>query len=71
MRSHLCRYFGLVITFNALYIVVPLVASELYLFTSGGGGALSFKRTRKANHNLQHEDKGVDEEKAVGRVEKT
>ena len=60
-RSHLWRNFGALIAFTVLYILVTVVACELFSFVQGGGGALVFKRGAKkpspkaANH--------LDEEK--------
>jgi ABC-type multidrug transport system ATPase subunit len=64
-RSHLWRNFGVVIAFTVLYILVTVLATELFSFAESGGGALVFKRSRKANKALQQppptdEEKGLD-----------
>ncbi|KAI4216283.1 MAG: hypothetical protein LQ351_001293 [Letrouitia transgressa] len=46
-RSNLWRNFGVLIAFTVLYILVTVVASELFQFVNVGGGALTFKRGRK------------------------
>ncbi len=62
-RSHLWRNFGVVIAFTVLYILITAIASEVFSFTGGGGGALIFKRTRKAKKMVTEEFKAADEEK--------
>lgn len=52
-RSNLWRNFGVVIAFTALYITVTMVASELFDFTTGGGGALEFKRSKAAKNKVK------------------
>lgn len=46
-RSHLWRNFGVVIAFTVLYILVTVIAAELFSFVEGGGGALIFKKSAK------------------------
>lgn len=46
-RSHLWRNFGVLIAFTVLYILVTALASELFSFVHGGGGALLFKKSAK------------------------
>ncbi|KAK3670301.1 ATP-binding cassette transporter snq2 [Recurvomyces mirabilis] len=65
-RSHLWRNFGVVIAFIVLYIIVTAIATELFSFTSAGGGALVFKKTKRAKKVAKQVDAPVDEEKAVG-----
>ena len=62
-RSHLWRNFGVVIAFTVLYILITAFASEIFSFTGGGGGALVFKKTRKAKKMVNEDTKPVDEEK--------
>ncbi|KAF7557576.1 hypothetical protein G7Z17_g604 [Cylindrodendrum hubeiense] len=64
-RSNLWRNFGVVIAFGVLYILVTVVATELVAFTSGGGGALIFTKTRKAKDQARKTAAPMDEEKAV------
>jgi hypothetical protein len=64
-RSHLWRNFGVVIAFTALYILVTTVASELFDFTSGGGGALEFKRSRAAKKKIGAAAAPTDSEKGA------
>lgn len=52
-RADLWRNFGVIIAFAVLYIVVTIVATELFSFATSGGGALVFKKTKKAQHALQ------------------
>ncbi|KAI9051036.1 hypothetical protein LZ554_005144 [Drepanopeziza brunnea f. sp. 'monogermtubi'] len=52
-RSHLWRNFGIVIAFTVLYIAVTMLASELFDFTSGGGGALEFKKSKAARNKVK------------------
>lgn len=65
IRSHLWRNFGVIIAFTVLYILVTAVSSELFSFTEGGGGALVFKKTRKAKKLVSEKAKPGDEEKAA------
>lgn len=62
-RSHLWRNFGALIAFTCLYILVTAWASETFSFAEGGGGALVFKKTRKAKKEVDERIKPVDEEK--------
>ncbi|KAK5221115.1 ATP-binding cassette transporter snq2 [Exophiala xenobiotica] len=64
-RSHLWRNFGVVIAFTVLYILVTAIASEVFSFTNEGGGALIFKKTRKAKKMVNAESKASDEEKGA------
>lgn len=66
-RSHLWRNFGVVIAFAVLYILITVVATETFSFAQGGGGALVFKRTKKAKQALK-EAPPADEEKAASGV---
>ena len=68
-RSHLWRNFGIIIAFTILYILITAVASEVFSFTGSGGGALVFKRTRKAKQIVKEEVKPTDEEMATGSAE--
>jgi ABC-type multidrug transport system ATPase subunit len=52
-RSHLWRNFGVLIAWTVLYILVTAIATELFDFTSGGGGALEFKRSKAAKRALK------------------
>ena len=63
--SHLWRNFGVVIAFIVLYILVTVIATESVSFASGGGGALIYKKTRKAKQQVK-EPAPADEEKANG-----
>lgn len=36
------------IAFTVLYIMVTMIASELFNFTAGGGGAVEFKKSKTA-----------------------
>jgi ATP-binding cassette, subfamily G (WHITE), member 2, SNQ2 len=61
-RSNLWRNFGVVIAFTVLYLLVTAIASELFSFAQGGGGALIFKKTKKSKQIAETENKAVDEE---------
>lgn len=52
-RAHLWRNFGVVIAFTVLYILITAFASEAFNFTSSGGGALEFKKSRAAKKKIQ------------------
>ena len=62
-RSHLWRNFGVVVAFGVLYILVTMVASEVFSFVGGGGGALVFKKSKKTRA-VTAPPGHVDEEKA-------
>lgn len=64
-RSHLWRNFGVVIAFTVLYVFVTAVASELFDFTSGGGGALEYKRSRAAKKKINAAISPTDIEKGA------
>ncbi|KAI1749954.1 ABC-2 type transporter-domain-containing protein [Xylaria castorea] len=64
-RSNLWRNFGVVIAFTVLYILVTVVATELFSFTSSGGGALIFNKSRKAKEQAKKAAAPTDEEKNV------
>ncbi|KAK8120926.1 ATPase [Apiospora kogelbergensis] len=65
-RSHLWRNFGVVIAFAVLYILVTVVATELFDFSNGGGGALVFKKSRRSKKQAQRLSSPDDEEKKAG-----
>lgn len=62
-RSNLWRNFGVVIAFAVLYLVVTVVATETLSFAKSGGGALIFKKSKRAKKAVQ--EKANDEEKVV------
>jgi len=61
-RSHLWRNWAVVIAFTVLYILITAVASEIFSFVDGGGGALIFKK--KAKKEVKSGSKVADLEKA-------
>lgn len=64
-RANLWRNFGVVIAFTVLYILVTAIASEIFSFAGTGGGAMIFKKTKKAKRVAQIESSEEDEEKVV------
>ncbi|KAJ2970686.1 hypothetical protein NUW58_g9621 [Xylaria curta] len=64
-RSNLWRNFGIIIALAVLYIVVTVVATELFTFTSSGGGALIFKKSRKAKDQAKKATAPTDVEKTA------
>lgn len=64
-RSNLWRNFGALIAFGVLYILVTVFFTETINFENGGGGALVFKKSKKAKKDVQTGLQPNDEEKAV------
>ncbi|PKX95869.1 ABC drug exporter AtrF [Aspergillus novofumigatus IBT 16806] len=62
-RSHLWRNFGVVVAFTVLYLTVTVLAAEFLSFVGGGGGALVFKRSKRAKKLATQTTQGNDEEK--------
>ena len=60
-RSNLWRNLGVIIAFTVLYIIVTIIASELFTFVATSGGALVFKKSAKKhrpnNPELADEEK--------------
>lgn len=52
-RSHLWRNFGVLIAWTVLYILVTLLATELFNFAKEGGGATVFARTKRAKKAIK------------------
>ncbi|PWY82966.1 ABC drug exporter AtrF [Aspergillus heteromorphus CBS 117.55] len=65
-RHHLWRNFGVVIAFAVLYILVTVFAAEHLSFVGGGGGALVFKRSKRAKQLKSQANTGSDEENGQG-----
>jgi ATP-binding cassette subfamily G (WHITE) protein 2 (SNQ2) len=71
-RAHLWRNFGVVIAFTVLYLLVTIMATELFSFVGGGGGALVFKKSKKAKQQVKaaspadEEKAGSDSDTAIG-----
>ncbi|KAL9072295.1 MAG: hypothetical protein Q9157_005144 [Trypethelium eluteriae] len=61
-RSHLWRNWGALIAFGVLYILITVVATEIFSFTVAGGGALVFKKSKKSKQVVKTAPK-PDEEK--------
>lgn len=61
-RSNLWRNFGVVLAFIALYILVTVIATQLFSFAPSGGGALVFKKSKKAKQMVKQAP-SADEEK--------
>ncbi|KAI0098298.1 ABC-2 type transporter-domain-containing protein [Nemania sp. FL0031] len=64
-RSNLWRNFGVAIAFTVLYIIITVVATELFSFTSGGGGALIFKKSQKSKRQAKEAQAPNDVEKNI------
>lgn len=64
-HSNLWRNFGVVIAFTVLYILVTAGASELLDFSSGGGGALEYKRSKAAKRSVTAATAPTDVEKGT------
>lgn len=64
-RHHLWRNFGVVIAFTVLYILVTVWAAEFLSFVGGGGGALVFKKSKRAKKIAAQTGKENDEEKVA------
>ncbi|KAJ4370716.1 ATP-binding cassette transporter snq2 [Neocucurbitaria cava] len=62
-RSNLWRNFGVVIAFTVLYLLVTVFATEVFSFAKSGGGALVFKKSKRAKKAVREEM--TDEEKVV------
>ncbi|KAI0404625.1 ABC-2 type transporter-domain-containing protein [Xylaria palmicola] len=62
-RSNLWRNFGVVIAFTILYILITVVATEIFSFSSSDGGALVFKKSSKAKDQAKKAAAPTDEEK--------
>jgi ABC-type multidrug transport system ATPase subunit/ABC-type multidrug transport system permease subunit len=62
-RSHMWRNFGVVVAFTVLYLIVTVLAAEFLSFVGGGGGALVFKRSKRAKKVAAQTIQGNDEEK--------
>ena len=60
-RHNLWRNFGVLIAFTVLYILVTALATELFPFVGGGGGALVFKKGHKKP--APESSKSIDAEK--------
>lgn len=61
-RSHLWRNFGVVIAWTVLYILITVIAAEVLSFVGGGGGALVFRKSKRAKRAAQ--PSANDEEKS-------
>lgn len=62
-RSHLWRNWAVIIAFAVLYILVTMFSTEFISFAANGGGALIFKKTRRAKEAVQQAP--ADEEKVI------
>ncbi|KAI2673433.1 hypothetical protein DTO027I6_9237 [Penicillium roqueforti] len=64
-RSHLWRNFGVVIAFTVLYLLVTVIAAETLSFGGDAGGALVFKKSKRAKKVTAQTSTVNDEEKVV------
>lgn len=64
-RSHLWRNLGVLIAFTVLYVLITAMAAETFNFTSSGGGAVEFKKSKNSKKQIQAEKTPTDEEKAA------
>ncbi len=64
-RSHLWRNLGVLIAFTILYISITAIAAETFHFKSSGGGAVEFKKSKKARKQIQAKTAPADEEKTA------
>ena len=62
-RSHLWRNWGIVLGITVIYVIITAVASELLTFVGSAGGAMIFKRSKKAEQNVKFAKEVADEEK--------
>lgn len=62
-RGHLWRNFGVILAFTALYIIITMIATEIFDFSGGSGGALEFKKTKAAKKSLKEAMAPADIEK--------
>jgi ATP-binding cassette subfamily G (WHITE) protein 2 (SNQ2) len=62
-RSNLWRNFGVIIAFSVLYLLVTVIGTETLSFAKSGGGALVFKKSKRAKKAVKQET--ADEEKVV------
>lgn len=58
--------FGIVIAFTVLYILITVFATETFSFSAGGGGALIFKKTKKAKQQVKDGAPADEEQGANG-----
>lgn len=65
-RSNLWRNFGVVIAFMVLYIIITVIATEMFDFSSEGGGALIFKKSKRTKEIAQKAAAPSDVEKNEG-----
>jgi ATP-binding cassette subfamily G (WHITE) protein 2 (SNQ2) len=61
-RSNLWRNFGVVIAFTVLYVLITAVATELFSFSTSGGGALVFKKSKQTKAAVKANQQPKDEE---------
>ncbi|GAD91436.1 ABC drug exporter AtrF [Paecilomyces variotii No. 5] len=67
-RHHLWRNFGVVIAFTVLYLIVTIIATETLSFVGGGGGALVFKKTKRAAQLTKHGNTNDEEKVKTGEI---
>ena len=68
-RSNLWRNWAVVIAFGVLYVLVTMWASETFNFVGGGGGALVFKKSKKAKRQVYAEKADEESGAPTGNVE--
>ncbi|OJD16727.1 hypothetical protein AJ78_03153 [Emergomyces pasteurianus Ep9510] len=69
-RSHLWRNFGIVIAFTIAYIAITAIATEVFPFVTGGGGALVFKKSKRTKSMTKTQQKAQLRDEETGKIER-
>ncbi|KAK2781853.1 hypothetical protein FQN53_000280 [Emmonsiellopsis sp. PD_33] len=68
-RVNMWRNFGIIIAFIIAYVAITAIATELFPFVSGGGGALVFKRSSRSKSAAKAEQKPRPQDEEAGKTE--